>query len=303
MISSEQYWHEQIHRIFPDLEIKDIILFQEGLVNDVLIVNQRWVIRFTKTEWGKELMAIEDRLMQYLSPRLSIKVPSPIKRGDGILVYELLGGVDFLRKTWLEGDPGLQNRLAKQLGTFLTELHQPPDPELDWEVPLTLAPVTRETWLDIDQRVKEKLCPLLLPHQVHWMEDLFNSAFSVEGFFEFEPVMIHGDLGPYHILYDADKKRLNAVIDFVMAGIGDPATDLGGLISHYGESLVSSIRPYYLLYDELLPRARFYAQAAEVHWALLGVETGEPYWFTLHLGDPRDIDVDCERGNQTPQLV
>ncbi len=303
MISSEQYWHEQIHRIFPDLEIKDIVLFQEGLVTDVLIVNQQWVVRFTKTEWGKELMDIEDRLMQYLSPRLSIKIPYPVKRGDGILVYELLDGVDFLRKTWLNGDPELKNRFALTLGTFLTELHQPPDPDLDWEVPLTLAPVTRETWLDIDQRVKEKLCPLLLPHQVHWMEDLFNSAFSVEGFFEFEPVMIHGDLGPYHILYDADKKRLNAVIDFVMAGIGDPATDLGGLISHYGESLVSSIRPYYPLYDELLPRARFYAQAAEVHWALLGVETGESYWFTAHLGDPRDIDVDCERGNQTPQLV
>jgi aminoglycoside 2''-phosphotransferase len=303
MISSEHYWQEQIHRIFPDLEIEEVELFQEGLVNDVLIVNQQWVIRFTKTAWGKELMEIEDRLMQYLYPRLSIKVPYPVKRGDGILVYELLGGKDFLRECWIEGEPERQDRLAQQLGTFLSELHNPPSPELDWEVPLTLAPVTRETWLDIYERVKEKVCPLLLPHQVHWMDDLFDSAFSVSGFFNFEPVMIHGDLGPYHILYDREPKRLNAVIDFAMAGIGDPATDLGGLISHYGESLVSTIRPYYPLYDSLLQRARFYAQAAEVHWALLGVETGELYWFTAHLGDPRDIDVDCERGKRPPEPV
>lgn len=303
MIGNEQYWQEQIHRIFPDLEIKEFELFQEGLVSDVLIVNKKWVIRFTKTDWGKELMAIEDRLMQYLSPRLSLKVPFPVKRGEGILVYGLLDGLDFLRKTWLQADPGQRDQTAMQLGTFLTELHKAPSPDLDWEVPLTLAPVTIETWLDIHKRVKEKVCPLLLPHQVKWMEDLFDSAFAVRGFFDFEPVMIHGDLGPYHLLYDYEQKRLNAVIDFAMAGIGDPAIDLGGLISHYGESLVGSIRAYYPLYDELLPRARFYAQAAEVHWALLGVETGELYWFTAHLGDPRDIDVDCQKDHQTPELV
>ena len=303
MISDEQYWEEQIHRIFPDLEVWDFELFQEGLVNDVLIVNNQWVIRFTKTDWGKELMGIEDRLMQYLSPRLSLKVPIPIKRGEGILVSELLGGKDFLRKNWLDADLGTKDRLAKQLGTFLTELHQAPSPDLDWEIPLTLAPVTYETWLDIYQRVKEKVCPLLLPHQVSWMNDLFETAFSTRHFFDFDPVLIHGDLGPYHLLYDGEEKRLNAVIDFAMAGIGDPATDLGGLIGHYGEGLVSGIRPYYPLYDELIPRARFYAQAAEVHWALLGVETGEIYWFTAHLGDPKDIDVQCNDDRQTPELV
>jgi aminoglycoside 2''-phosphotransferase len=303
MISTDQYWEGQIHRIFPDLEIMEYELFQEGLVNDVLIVNNKWVIRFTKTDWGKELMEIEDRLMQYLYPRLSLKVPIPVKRGEGILVSELLGGNDFLRKIWLDTSPEKQERLAEQLGSFLTELHKAPSHDLDWEVPLTLAPVTRETWLDIHKRIKEKVCPLLLPHQVKWMNDLFGSAFSVQGFFDFTPVMIHGDLGPYHLLYDPEKEQLNAVIDFAMSGIGDPATDLGGLIVHYGESLVSRIRPYYPMYDELLPRARFYAQAAEVHWTLLGVESGELYWFTAHLGDPRDINVNCERNSRTPELV
>jgi hypothetical protein len=40
---------------------------------------------------------------------------------------------------------------------------------------------------------------------------------------------------------------------------------------------------------ELLPRARFYAQAIELQWALLGVESGEYYWFTAHIGGARDI--------------
>jgi aminoglycoside 2''-phosphotransferase len=121
------------------------------------------------------------------------------------------------------------------------------------------------------------------------MDELFASAFDVEGFFDFDEVLIHGDLGPYHLLYDEAARRLNGVIDFGLAGLGDPATDLGSLIVHYGEGLVSRIKPFYPLYDKLLPRARFYAKAAEVHSALLGVETGENYWFTAHLGEARDI--------------
>ncbi len=65
MIYSETYWQEQIHRIMPDIEIREVDLFHEGLVNDVLIVNRKWVIRFTKTDYGKEMMALEARLMRF----------------------------------------------------------------------------------------------------------------------------------------------------------------------------------------------------------------------------------------------
>jgi hypothetical protein len=71
--------------------------------------------------------------------------------------------------------------------------------------------------------------------------------------------------------------------------MGDPATDLGSLINYYGESLVSKIKNAYPTLDELLPRARFYARAIELQWALLGVESGEYYWFTAHIGGARDI--------------
>jgi aminoglycoside 2''-phosphotransferase len=259
------------------------------VVNDVLIVNQQWVIRFTKSDYGKELIMLEDHLMHYLNPRVSLNVPFPVKRGDNVLVYELLGGRDFPRKLWKEAEPELKDRIAEQLGTFLRELHHAPEVMNDWEIPLTLAPVSLETWLDIQSRVVEKVYPLLLYYQVDWMDELFASAFDVEGFFDFDEVLIHGDLGPYHLLYDEAARRLNGVIDFGLAGLGDPATDLGSLIVHYGEGLVSRIKPFYPLYDKLLPRARFYAKAAEVHSALLGVETGENYWFTAHLGEARDI--------------
>lgn len=289
MINDDVYWHDQIHKVMPDLAIASYELHQEGLVNDVLVVNGQWVIRFTHTEWGKELMTMEDQLMRFIAPQLILKVPFPEKCADGVMVYPLLQGDPFLRETWASADETDQQRLADQLGLFLNELHHLSTENLDWEIPLTLAPVTLETWVDIYERFVEKVQPLLLPHQKEWMDSLFESALDKPAFFDFQPVLIHGDLAPYHILYSKGNKRLNAVIDFGIAGLGDPATDLGSLINSYGETLVSKMKGKYPDLEGLLPRARFYAQAIELQWVLLGVESGEKYWFTAHLGGARDI--------------
>jgi len=284
-----EYWREQVHKIFPDIQIDTIERHQEGLVNDVLIVNQAWVIRFTKTDWGEDLMDQEHKLLQLLQSKLSLATPRSEKRGDNVLVYPYLQGETFLRAIWAKASPMDQQALANRLGEFLRELHSINASSLDWEIPLTLAPVTRETWEDIYQRLLEHVNPLLQPYQEEWMRSLFETAFESENFFRFDPVLVHGDLAPYHILYSPEDHRLKAVIDFGTAGMGDPATDLGCLISSYGESLVEKIAGQYPQYDEYLPRARFYARAIELQWVLLGVETGETYWFTSHLGGARDV--------------
>lgn len=289
MMDDVTYWHDQIHKVMPDLEIKGFEFHQEGLVNDVLIVNQQWVMRFTKTDWGEELMDLEHRLLQFLQTHLTLPVPRSEKKARNVLVYPHLKGETFMRETWIRADEARQQFLADQLGQFLRELHEAPIDQLDWEVPLTFAPVTRNTWVDIHERLLEKVHPLLLPHQIDWMEDLFTPALSTPNFFEFNPVLIHGDLTSYHILYSPEKESINAVIDFGTAGMGDPATDLGSLINSYGESLVARMAGVYPEYQDLLARARFYAKAIELQWVLTGVESGEVYWFTSHLGGARDI--------------
>ncbi len=292
MVDNNMYWNEKIHEIMPDLEICDIESHQEGLVNDVLIVNDQWVFRFTHTEWGREMLHMEERLMRLIAPQVSLGVPYPEKCSDEVMVYQHLSGETFLREYWAGADKTMQQALADQIGRFLQELHHLHTEDLDWEIPLTLAPVTRETWLDIYHRFVEKVHPLLLPHQIEWADNLFEAAFDSPAFFEFEPVLIHGDLSPYHILYSEKDQRLTGVIDFAMAGMGDPATDLGSLIHCYGEKLVSKIEKEYPDFPNLLHRARFFAQAMEIQWVLLGVESGENYWFTSHLGCARDIGYD-----------
>jgi len=291
MPEQNSYWHAQIHAIMPDLEIKKFILHREGLVNDVLIVNDEWVFRFTKTDWGRELMETEYQLMKLLQPQVSLSIPAPILCEDGVMVYPHLKGKTFQRKIWAGATPEMQQAIADQIGQFLSEIHGVKTEHLDWDVPLTLAPVSQETWLDMYTKMVEKVYPLLLSHQIDWAESLFNLALDTPGFFDFQPVLVHGDLVPYHLLFDENKQLLNAVIDFGVAGLGDPATDLGTLISSYGESLVNQVERTFPDLRTLIPRARFYAQAIELQCVLLGVESGEQYWFTAHLGGARDIGM------------
>lgn len=292
MIDQEPYWHAEIHQIMPDLEIKTMDVHHEGLVNDILIVNKEWVFRFTKTDYGRELLDQEYQLLSYLQPRLSLAVPAPVIRGDGFMAYHHLDGLAFLREIWQQFEAEKKELIAAQLGQFLRELHGAPVENLEWEIPLTLAPVTQETWIDIYERIIQKVFPLLLPHQIEWVENLFEPVMNLTDFFDFEPVLVHGDLAPYHILYSPERRCLNAVIDFGVAGLGDPATDIGSLINSYGESLIQMIARDYPTFIEFLPRARFYAQAIELQWVLLGVESGEHYWFTAHLGGARDIGTE-----------
>ncbi len=289
MVDQESYWRAAIHRIMPDLDIQSMVINHEGLVYDILIVNKEWVFRFAKGEYGQELLDIENQLIRLIEPLVSLAVPSPALRRDGVIVYPNLHGEIFYRNTWSGLEEKQQQKLADQLGLFLEELHNIPTSDLDWEIPFTIAPVSYETWADIYERILTKVYPLLLPHQIDWAESLFEPIINQPEFFDFKPVLVHGDLAPYHILYSPKTASLTSVIDFWEAGMGDPAMDLGKLINHYGESLVRKIASTYMDYKKILPRARFYAQAFEIKWILMAVESGEDYWFTTHLGGARDI--------------
>lgn len=280
---------QRVQAIMPELEIQHFEINQEGLINDVAIVNKELVFRFVKTEKYAKILDDEMKILDIIRPRIGMEVPTPIYRSHDAVVYPFLQGQPFLRETVLGLPSDGQVKTAEQLGKFLYGLHTTEISGLNWEVPSTLAPVTREKWLDIRQRVKEKIYPLLLKHQVQWAERLFDTVLAKSESFDYRNALIHGDLAPYHILFDIEKNKITGVLDFGVAGIGDPALDIGSLISSYGESFVSKMKATYPNLDEYLPRARFYAQSIEFQWVLLGIETGETFWFTAHLGGARDI--------------
>lgn len=274
----------RIQEIRPDLDIETLEINQDGLVNDVAIVNNALVFRFIKQASYKRILDIELQLLAFIAPHISVAVPAPIERGDTYVVYPYLHGRPLLNPLLKQQPRACQHKLAFGVGEFLRELHNiDVHAQLD-TLPKTLAPVTQDRWQALRMRIEKTVYPLLMPHQKLWADKLLNTFIDDPKNFAYAPALIHGDLAPYHLLVNCDKTRLMGVLDFGVAGVGDPAIDIAPLINSYGLPFVEKMAAVYPNLATVLPRAKFYAQAIELQWALLGLETGEPFWFTAHLG-------------------
>jgi aminoglycoside 2''-phosphotransferase len=276
----------RIHQIKPDLELRITSLNDEGLANDVVIVNDEWVFRFAKGEFGLRSLARDKLVLDAVRPHVSLAIPAPLQAGEDYIVYRYIHGAAFTLQVLRQLDEHSTQQVADQLATFLRQLHSigPSD-----TLPRTAAPTGRDFWQHRQREVQEKVYPLLLNHQREWAEDLFQRVLADERALAYEPRLIHGDLAPYHILFDTSIQQLSGVIDFGVAGLGDPATDIGTLLQAYGASFVTRLRRAYPEAEGYMPRAWFYAQAIELEWVLHGLNSGQPFWFTAHLGNARDI--------------
>jgi aminoglycoside 2''-phosphotransferase len=104
----------------------------------------------------------------------------------------------------------------------------------------------------------------------------------------YRPVLIHGDLAQYHILFRAETLGLTGILDFGTASLGDPAGDFALIISTYGERFLQRRARTYPAIIEALDRARFLAGTVELQWALAGLRSGNRAWFVAHVGRARD---------------
>ena len=215
---------ERIRAIAPDLEIRSLQDNSDGLINNIFIVNDDVVFRFAKDEYGVRALATERRVLDLVRGRVGLPVPTPFYADEDCMAYPLVSG-EPLTRAWLTSlTDDAQQAVADQLGSFMRALHETP---VSADFPTTPAPSTKERWQHNYERNKELVYPLLLPHQVAWVESLYAEALGDPNFFAYTPRLVHADLAPYHILHDETK--LTGVIDFGTAGLGDPATDLAPL--------------------------------------------------------------------------
>lgn len=283
---------ERISQIYPTLVVNSLRTNDEGLVNDVVIVNEDTVFRFAKNEYGVRVLANELRVMNLIRNRIELAVPEPFYRSEDAIAYPLLDGITLSRNLVLSLGETDRQAVADQLGRFLRTLHTfPLTDTLQCEIAPTPAPCRYADWIGIRQQVEEHVWPLLMAHQRTWAQHLFDNVLQDPKAFDYASVLIHGDLGPYHLLFDDANRRLTGILDFGVAGLGDSALDIGILLNVYGETFVSLMLAVYPEMEALLPRARFYAQTVELQWVLAGIKTGETFWFTAHLGNAKDLRV------------
>jgi aminoglycoside 2''-phosphotransferase len=290
-MSDDSAYVQRIRQLAPELSINSITTNREGLLNDVVIVNGELVFRFPKHEYAFKHLKREAEILRLLQNYITLDIPSPLYESDDCLAYRLIPGETLRRDRLMRLTEGDQQAIADQLAQFLKELHELPIDEIaDFEIPLADALMKYEGWVNAYRRIQEKVVPLLMPHVREWVTDHFESHLADRQNFEYELKMVDTDIPPYHIIFDRQTNRINGIIDFGCAGLGDPAIDIGVIIYHYGESFLDRLYHVYPQVESYLKRARFYAGAHEVRWLLTGIERNDPSWFAVHVGSAKDIE-------------
>ncbi len=277
-----QAYAKRIRELAPDADLSLAELNDEGLANDVVLLGDR-VFRFAKTEQARAGLAAEARVLNHLRGHVSVSIPMPSHVGADVMVYPRVLGDCLDRQVLLALGARERQRLAEQLGMFLAQLH---GADIVEGLPATGAPATHEAQLARWKDAREHVYPHLMKHQRRHVDSVFE-LLRDPFVFDFEPRLIHGDLAPYHMFVCGSE--LSGVIDFGTAGVGDPANDVACLLQHYGERFIEGIAAAYPEVTSLLPRARFLAQVLELDWIVQGLKSGQPFWFTAHIGTARDL--------------
>ena len=233
---------------------RTIVEIDEGYDFEVAIVDDEWVFRFPRRAGVEAALEVELVLLPELAPALPVDVPSfeHISRDPLFVGYRMIRGEPLVDE---DGDG---------VSAFLEALHA---------IDPSGLPVERPDWVEAYRaqcvEFERLVFPLLERRRRTQAKRLFH---EVETLVDFEPALLHADLGPAHLL--VRDGRLAGVIDWGDARVGDPALDYAWLLN--GPFTHWDVDP------DLRRRARFYHRLGP--------------WYEAHYGLFPDKPAHVERG-------
>jgi len=250
---------------------------------DVAVVTDedgaRWVVRAPQTVAAGAALEAEVALLARLVPYvdagvLPFAVPAPrgyarLPEGGRAVVHAALDGAP-LDLDRLGPGPGL----AADLGRVVAAIHELPATVVaDAGLPVYTADEYRDRRLaELDDAAATGHVPATLLRR--WEDALEDVAL-----WKYQPVVVHGDLGPEQVLTSGT--RVRAVTGWSDARVADPADDLAWLLVAAPEDATDSILEAYRLRrteladPHLEERALLAGELELVRWLLHGVRTGQ----------------------------
>ncbi|MFC4618875.1 phosphotransferase family protein [Camelliibacillus cellulosilyticus] len=269
-------------KYLPNIHIQDVQSIDNGWDNDILVINQSIVFRFPKSDKLLSKVVDEARLLECLTMKKPIlKIPNYELVYDG----HALKGVkyNFLRGKSLNEYPtdilmGDQEN-AKGLGDFLSKLHSIDLSDLQQT---NLATVhTLDYWEKLYAAVQSEVFPHLDEREQDKMHKVFKRFIHEYPSLTYKKAVIHGDLSASNIIYNQSKGRVDGIIDFTDAQIGDPAFDFAGFYWSYGPEFTKEVLAWYSGQESsnaLFNRVQtFYGLQTVFHELLHAVKTGETF--------------------------
>ena len=249
-----------------------------GQFNTVLCLDDSFIVRFPKSAHAARDIARELRILPLLQGRLPLPIPAPMISAHGtnrlplFMAYPMLPGEPLLRDRYdkLRADTRTVDAIARDLAEFLRVLHEIPPAELGLQ---TTAESPRGEWAQLYADFQRRLYPRMRESARREVSRDFDNALADKGLWRMTACVTHGDIGAGNILFQHG--RVCGVIDWSFCNLGDPAQDLGALLSSYGEAFAARVCGRYPALGRGLARARFFRRQYALIQALYALRDGD----------------------------
>lgn len=234
------------------------------------------VVRVARHAEAAAALEREACVLPEIAHLLPLPVPRPTfyRAGEGCAfsVHRRVPGAALTRARWERLAPPLRDGAAAELGRFIDALHSLPVagargcgvPVLErsaFATPLRARVGRLAGWLPAEALARLSAALTL------WSTAPPDAA----------PVLLHRDIAPGHVLFDAGSGRLTGIIDFGDLAIGDPARDFIYLYEDFGSALLAAVLRHYRreAAATLLPRIRIWYLLELVAWTVERVAGGD----------------------------
>jgi len=266
-----------VEPLFP--ESKPIVEFMYHGTYNVYLVNEEFIFRFPSRflPIGEKIALVQQELntLQELGKQISWQVPEPIFSEVSLetqfIGYRKITG-ESLSLYFDKATDKEKNRLAKQIATFLSDLHPLRLSTLKRLERKELQNAYRREWMHFYRRVKDFCYKRMTNSQSVWVDELFEQFLSDEENFAFEPVLIHGDFDTSNILVNPDTFYITGIIDFEETRYYDPAYDF--IFLSEGKQFLLKLLDEYKgdLDSKICDRILFLFGRQPLHYILSGLE-------------------------------
>lgn len=257
---------EVLRTRFPELDVRDVRTIEDGWDSLVLEVAGEYVFRFPRRPEVQEWVEREIRLLPELGELLPVAVPRfELVARNGLLC------VGYRKLVGTPAGVDLDARAGQDLGRFLSALHRfPVERARRLDVPYFAPDAWRERFECFCGDLRQRVLPLLSRGERERAEGLFAGVAGLD----FEPVLVHGDLGPEHVL--CTDGRVTGVIDWSDARVGDPALDLAWCLNRTSGAVAGALIETYGVDRKARERSLLYHRLGPWHEVVYGLESDRP---------------------------
>ena len=236
--------------------------FDDGWDTQATLVDGHWVDRTPRRPEVEPQLRREVTLMPWLAPRLPLPVPvARIVSEDPLTVrHRLIPGTAC---------PGTSAEHGRAVGALLRALHA-----VDPEEAVRRGARDATTSFAEAQEVRDRMAVEVLPLLPARVRNRGEALLARMGTPPPAPRLIHGDLGPQHILVVGG--RVTGIIDWGDCGVGDPALDLAWTGYGAAPGFVAALVAAYVPSGEILARGLDRHLLGPWHEVIYGLDTDQP---------------------------